>query len=478
MKTISLILPILALTAVDAIAQAPGAHWSITANVGASMSQRRENPGCASSTHMYVFGGKSGNAGGSAMNDLWEFDGATWTEKTKNGAAGSPPARDKAGVAWDFTGNKLIVFGGQGASGALLNDMWSWDRQTNTWTDLTPASGNPSARRFTSIAHDPQTTGMVMFGGLDAVGHQNDTWVFLNGAWTKIPSTGAQTPSTRRQHHLVRRPDFMDVILIAGQDVTLPKPTRFRTDVWKLSGLAWTQIPTTTAPAATVANDATYDEARQRIILVGGNGINGGSPTAEISEFDSISNEWVTKGTAPVGDPVIGRVSRFFMAYVPSLGKTYKISGQGGPAGSGPTVTLDYQSTTVAEFTTRSPGCAGSAGTPDLSSTGTPWLGRSLDLIINNLPAASAPVMTFGFGTQTLDLGALGLGAPGCIATTTLNATAPIALNGTTGSMSIPVPNDPNLVGASLHFQAVVLDLAIGGKFTVSNRREAIFGAL
>ena len=66
-----------------AFAQAPGAHWSTT-TTNTNPPQRRECPGTASFTDMYVFGGKSGHSGGVPLNDLWKFDGSTWTQLTAN----------------------------------------------------------------------------------------------------------------------------------------------------------------------------------------------------------------------------------------------------------------------------------------------------------------------------------------------------------------------------------------------------------
>ena len=150
-------LSLLSALCADGIAQAPGAHWSLITGVSGP-SQRRENPGAASSTKFFVFGGKSGNSGGAWMNDLWEYEpiAKSWKELTANGAAGSPLKRDQAGVCFDPGRQKLIVFGGNTWNG-VKNDTWEFDFKTGTWKDITPATGNPPARRFHSIAFDPNS---------------------------------------------------------------------------------------------------------------------------------------------------------------------------------------------------------------------------------------------------------------------------------------------------------------------------------
>ena len=409
-------LGLVALLASDAIAQAPGANWQVTPGVTGAPSQRRENPGAASATKMYVFGGTSGNSGGSQLNDLWDFDGTTWTQLTANGAAGSPPARTQAAIAFDFSRNKLIVFGGNATSG-ILNDTWEFDPVTVAWTEITPAAGSPSPRRFHKIAHDPATGSMVTFGGLDASStHLNDTWVLSAGIlWTQLSTSG--TPSTRRQHHLVRRPDFGDVILCAGQDVSLSAPAKWRTDVWRFTGSDWVQLSITGTPAAIVANEAAYDPIRKRIVIPGGNGISGGSPTGEVTEFDCVSNEWVVRFGRTTPDPVLGRVSRFFLAFLETTGKIYKISGQVPSTGASPTTTVEYQSDNVATATIGSPGCAGSAGIPSLEATGMMWMGRDLVLEVDNIPTGSTGLLGLGFTTVNVPLSLLGIGSASCILT-------------------------------------------------------------
>ena len=340
MKSIRAAAALLLLTSTLA-AQYP-ISWSVTTTTG-SPTWTRENAGVASATDMYVFGGRTGNSGGVHTNGLWRFDGATWTQMTANGAVGSPPARDQAAICWDFGRNVLVVFGGNSAGG-VLGDTWEWDPMTNTWSQIMGAG--PPARRFTAMAWDPTSSSdIILFGGLDSGGvHLNDTWLyFAGGGWTQV--TPATTPATRRQHSMMTRQDFGDVVLCCGQDASLPVPTRFRTDLFVWDGSDWTQVITANTPAAVVANQAVYDSGRQRIVVVGGNGISGGSPTSQISEFDAQTNDWTVFGYATPGtsDPVIGRISRYFAAYIPATGYIYKVGGQN-PSGAGafPTVTCQY----------------------------------------------------------------------------------------------------------------------------------------
>jgi hypothetical protein len=463
-----LLLAAVALVGSASLAQAPGAHWSTTP-AGTNPPVRTENPGTASSSDMYLFGGA---AGSTRLNDLWRFNGAAWTLMTADGAAGSPPARSQAGVTWDFGRNRLVVFGGSDAAGTELGDTWEWDPSTNVWTDVTPVGPSPSARTYTAITFDPRTGTILLFGGLDAAGtHLDDTWSFDGTSWTQLSPIGSLPPA-RRQHHLVTRLDFADVVLFGGQDATLSSPANWRVDTWTWDGRSWTQVPTSTRPNAQVANDAAYDLIRQRIVLTGGNGT-GGQPVGTTAEFDSLTNEWINR---PL-DSGIYKTSRYFAAFVPALGKTFKVSGQALNASQPATQTYEFQSDVIASFAANGSGCATSSGVPELSTASRPWLGRSLDLQVANTPASASTLIALGLTTTSISLGAVGIGAANCVLTADpmVLLTAPRSTITGLASASLPIPLDNSLVGGVLHSQAVVLDAGVGA---VSNRGDATLGAL
>ncbi len=472
---------------------APRAHW-VRMTVTGEPSQRRDNPGAASDDRLYVFGGRDGNANTAVYNALYQFDGTAFTVKTADGAAGSPPARGGACVAWDSLRSKLVVFGGDDGAGNLFGDTWEWDPVTNAWTDVTPTAGpRPAARRWAAMAFDPATGGMLLFGGETTPGGApvNDTWLFLNGVWVQLPSTVA--PPARRFASMCTRPDFGDVFLCGGTDDSTTPVTR-HLDAWRWSGLAWSQFTTVTFPHGVNANQAVYDPLRQRIVLQGGQGISvpnsanggqygndyGGSPSTWCSEFDCITNSWTLYGEPGfnTADPVIGRASRYFAAFVPALGTIVKFGGQD-PSGHSGWHTYAYEADVVATFTSGSPGCAGSAGTPTLDGT-RPWLGRDLEMSVSNTPAGSVSVLLVGVNTTSVPLSLFGVGAASCVITADPIATAVMPVSATTGlpTLALPIPVMPSLVsGPPLLNQALVVDFGTGTTLA-SNRGDATFGPL
>lgn len=446
---------------------APRAHWAVPAGVTAHPVTRTSNHGAASADKMYVFGGRLGNNTSTVLNDLHEFDGVSWTVKNADGAAGAPPRRGRAGTAWNHATNRLVVFGGEDGAGTLLNDIWEWDPGTNAWTDVTPAAGPaPSPRRWTALAWDPTTNGMIVFGGRDTSQDLSDTWLFLSGAWVQI--VPANSPPARRQHSLMARPDFGDVVLCGGQDTNV-SPSEKRFDIWTWNGGNWTEIiPTTTAvPAASVANQAVYDSLRKRVVMQGGNGHSafggagqygteyGGSPTDWTSEFDCITNEWLLYGGASFNsnDPVIGRTSRYFAAFVPALGKVYKVSGQ--PAAISDT--YEYQATPVAAAASVGTGCAGVMMVAETD----PWLGRDFEFTVTGLQPVSVVATFVGFALHGAPIPITPIPFPGCATLMVMEvASFPLANAGGTASGVLPIPADPTILSLTPYLHSVQIETA------------------
>lgn len=476
---------------------APRAVWSLVPGVTGTPTQRRDNPGAASQDKMYVFGGRASNAATNVFNALYEFDGSAWTLKTAEGAAGSPPGRGGACVAWDHTRNKLVVFGGDtgGTTPVLLGDTWEWDPTANTWTQLTPAT-SPSPRRWSAMAHEPQSGGMLLFGGETALSSppstpSNETWLLLNGNWLQL--SPATSPPARRLHSLASRPDFLDVFLCCGDDASVTPNVR-HLDAWRFSGNTWQQFNTATHPHGTTANQAIYDPLRKRIVVQGGQGISvpntagggqygdlyGGSPSTWCSEFDCVTNQWLLYGQANfnTGDPVIGRISRYFGAFIPALGKIYKVSGQN-PSGVGTiTATCQYQANPVANTGNVGSGCRSLA----LASTAPndrPWIGRIFTSTATGLGASSLPLALYGLSSVPTPLASIHpAGVVGCDLLASLEIVLPGSNLGGVVVSPLPVPNDPLLVQFTLYHQVLEIATSSGAisAITSTNALALTFG--
>ncbi|CAE7246959.1 RABEPK [Symbiodinium microadriaticum] len=105
----------------------------------------RKNPAAVwdpDTSKMYIFGGDEGVA----LNDLHCYDSGdnSWQELLPSGAV--PSKRSAHAAVWDPNEKKIYVFGG-GDGTVTMNDLHSYNSQSNTWTQLSPSGTPPSARR-------------------------------------------------------------------------------------------------------------------------------------------------------------------------------------------------------------------------------------------------------------------------------------------------------------------------------------------
>jgi Galactose oxidase, central domain len=82
-------------------------------------------------------------------------------------AAGQPPARTGAAMAFDAANGTIVLFGGNGRSRSL-GDTWIWDG--STWTQAHPST-SPPALSGAQMTYDPVSHDLVLVGGqrLEAV---------------------------------------------------------------------------------------------------------------------------------------------------------------------------------------------------------------------------------------------------------------------------------------------------------------------
>jgi hypothetical protein len=112
--------------------------------------------------------------GVAALGDLWTFDiGFGWTEA----AAPEPPARQLYALA--STGPTGWVFGGRGADGKTLDDLWTLDLETITWQQVPAAGDGPEGRAGATLVADPARSRLLLFGGVGAAALA-DTWQLAN----------------------------------------------------------------------------------------------------------------------------------------------------------------------------------------------------------------------------------------------------------------------------------------------------------
>jgi Galactose oxidase, central domain len=112
---------------------------------------------------MLIFAGTSDEVDATGHdNDLWAFDGTTWTQLEATG--GPPSVRRVAAGGFDAVRRRWVIFGGTDET-VDRGDLWMLDVGSLVWTQLSKTAP-ASARGFASAGYDPTSDSYIVIGGL------------------------------------------------------------------------------------------------------------------------------------------------------------------------------------------------------------------------------------------------------------------------------------------------------------------------
>jgi hypothetical protein len=460
-------LPLLVVLATVPGVLAAQAAWT-QLTPAAAPSARAGTLGVSDGGGMLVFGGLVGNAPNTWSNELWRFDGAAWTNLTP--AAGAlPPDRDFYAAAWDPARSRYVLFGGRGVGTANLGDTWEWDGAS--WTQLAPAT-SPSPRQWAAMTYDVTLGKCVLFGGntnLGGTAYVNDTWTWDGANWVQLAP--ATSPSLRGRGFFSYDPTRLQAIYYGGRNASTALA-----DTWKWDGTNWTQIVTVTRPGSLgvgglFAYGCTYDLLRDRHVVFGGTRT--GATLATVWEFDGV--DWLQRGTGPLASRT-GPA----MAFVPATGKTCCYGGfQTAFLGD----TWEYQTDDFPGFLPFGLGCAGPAGTLQMTEASAAWIGQTHRTTVSNCDPFGFTLGLIGLSNAVwngvplpLPLAvAVPTTSPSCLLLVSPDVSNLLTVNNGVGELALPIPNDVALIGFVLHEQAVQFDLAF--TFSVSAGASLTIGA-
>ena len=209
---------------------------------------------------------------------------SVWTKLTPSGNAPAP--RSLSALAYDATGNNLIVFGGntclnncdtQTPTMGNTNDVWVLSNANGSggapiWTQLQP-SGTPPSPRDNSVAeYDAANNRLIIFGGDNFFNQSiNDTWVLTNAngsggtpAWIQLNPSGQAPQNIDNPGAFYDSVNNQLVVIGGGNNFLGINNANISNAVWKLSNAngqggtaAWTQTLAKDSPSA--PNISTYD---------------------------------------------------------------------------------------------------------------------------------------------------------------------------------------------------------------------------
>jgi hypothetical protein len=231
-----------------------------------------------------LFGG-DGN-GRERRNDTWEYDGSAWVQLQP---AQSPSGRVniQGAMVFDSQRNRTVLFGGLSATG-YMSDTWEYDGAT--WTQRTP-SVSPPGRDSHAMVYDPVRRVIVLFGGYSGNPsnlYLNDTWEFNGSSWQQVSTP--QSPTGRNHHAMAYDSQRRVVVLYGGRSAADPQLD----DTWEYNGLTWTQVSPAGSPGERESHAMAYDAERRVTVLFGGTA-DGSAPLGDTWEYDGVS--WIPAST-------------------------------------------------------------------------------------------------------------------------------------------------------------------------------------
>lgn len=281
---------------------------------------------------LLLFGGTGaeGNEPSADRGSTWAWNGARWTRIATTG----PSPRYLASIAYDAARQRVVLYGGETGSYpdiTVLSDTWEWDG--HGWTRL--ATTGPSTRVHKSMTYDRARQRVVLYGGFnDQQGEIRDVWEWDGASWTQkasndnviavaagydekaallylfsvAPNTQTVLTDSWNGNAIVR-------LSVAGPACVPPHPqlvalgpTRggllfysgtcgssapYNTpETWRWDGTSWSKLAGTQPPFRTNAAMA-YDRDRDRVVLFGGETLQGSADLGDTWEFDG--STWIRK---------------------------------------------------------------------------------------------------------------------------------------------------------------------------------------
>lgn len=222
----------------------------------------------------------------SVFEDTWAYDddSNTWSNMAP---ASSPPGSVGYNMIYDSESERIILFGGINWSGVTIEEKWvcqteTWvyDYETNIWTNMTPDM-SPPGRAWYSMAYDAESDRVIIFGGFWEGTINADTWVYdyNDNNWTQM--FPIIHPSQRFGQSMVYDAESDQIILFGGIDQvgTNSMPERESSETWAYdyNENTWRNMTPATRPTARSSNqnNLVYDMKADRVILFGGETIEG-----------------------------------------------------------------------------------------------------------------------------------------------------------------------------------------------------------
>ncbi len=239
-------------------------------------------------------------AAATTLGDTWELETVPtssvgraprlrWIERTPSGP--TPPPRDRHAMVYAPSLGGVVLFGGISAAGDrhALDDLWVWDGAT--WTEIPKSGAWPPARALHTLVYDPRTGAVGVVGGLadEPVSTSIDlldpglvdAWWWDGASWTETPAApeaprgpGLAAASLRERE---------EVYAVSGV-APGAAPSSSRTFV--VDAARWSdRTPSAAIPTQTETTQLLYDPGRDLVWMHTAQGV--------ITPYDFLSETWL-----------------------------------------------------------------------------------------------------------------------------------------------------------------------------------------
>jgi hypothetical protein len=222
----------------------------------------------------------------------------------------APAARGRHAFAFDLSRKRMMVFGGrfrpagQGSGDyTLFNDLWAFDVNTDTWTQIAATGNIPSPRINSAMIYDESADRLILFGGSTSANGlvftpMSDLYLFdLNNAvWTQVSLGG---PEARLFHAMVVDSTHEQLLVFSGGDENAFLGP-FLQDLWAFSFQSstwekiWQGVEGGPGPLARINARLLDDPMRSRVLLFGGHDDKSLGNSNDLWAFDSGLRQWTT----------------------------------------------------------------------------------------------------------------------------------------------------------------------------------------
>ncbi|MHA2143640.1 MAG: Kelch repeat-containing protein, partial [Candidatus Thorarchaeota archaeon] len=246
-----------------------------------------------------LFGGhlEGGGANWDNSNETWTYDynTNTWTNMSP---ALAPPGMSGAGMVYDSESDLIVLYGGWpdgGIYSPALVETWTYDLTSNTWTNVTP-SIQPSSRGWGQMAYDSESDDIILFGGWEI---HPETWKLLNDTWTYDANTNTWTEIITDGPNILGDMEYdseSDRVVFWGGPVDIGEDV-YASETWTYDDNSgtWEQMSPYPTPPGRTRAELTYDSESDRVILFGGtldSGYSADDIMNDCWEYDLNNNLW------------------------------------------------------------------------------------------------------------------------------------------------------------------------------------------